>query len=189
LDRVAQTVILPRAAETDSNSGEEMTIQTLLQRNGAFWRLLCLAAAPILAAYLLGSLATFANLTPWYHMLAKPDFNPPDWIFGPVWTMLYILMGIAAWRILRKPDSEARARALGFYFAQLALNILWSWMFFAMRSPMAGLINIIPQWFLLATTALCFWRIDRAAGAMLVPIILWVGFASILNFEIWRLNP
>jgi len=165
-----------------------MTIHPSLQRNGAFWFPLGLAAGPILAAYLLGSLATFANLAPWYRALAKPAFNPPDWIFGPVWTMLYFLMAIAAWRILCKPDTEARSRALWFYFAQLALNILWPWMFFAMRSPAAGLINIIPQGFLLAATAFCFWRIDRVTGALLVPIILWIGFATILNFAIWQLN-
>ena len=113
-----------------------------------------LAVASVVAVSVLGQLATFPNLAPWFAGLAKPPFSPPNWIFGPVWTTLYGLMAFAAWRVLRLPPSPARNRALVLFFAQLALNAAWSWMFFAAHSPLLGLLNIIPQfWLIVATVA------------------------------------
>lgn len=148
-----------------------------------------LAVIPVALASLLGQLATTPNLAPWYADLAKPTFNPPNWIFAPVWTTLYILMAVAAWRILRLPEgTPGRRLGLALFFLQLALNAAWSWMFFGAHSPLLGMINIIPQLGVIIATAVVFRRLDKAAALCLVPLIAWVSFASALNFEILRLN-
>jgi tryptophan-rich sensory protein len=146
-----------------------------------------IATASVVAILLLGQIATYPNLEPWYAGLTKPAFNPPNWIFGPVWTTLYALMGFALWRVMRSSAKLRRVAALLFY-VQLLLNAAWSWMFFAGQSPGAGLINIVPQWFVIIATVAAFWRVDRLAAICLMPLIAWVGFAVALNFEIWRLN-
>ena len=148
---------------------------------------LALSVLPVVAAVLLGQAATYPNLAPWYAGLAKPSFNPPNWIFGPVWITLYVLMAIAVWRVLGASAPQKRA-ALNLFFVQLALNAAWSWLFFGLHNPLLGLCDIVPQWFLVVATMLVFWRIDRLAGLCLLPLSCWVAFASLLNFEIWRLN-
>ena len=105
-----------------------------------------LAVIVVAAASVAGQLATYPNLAPWYAGLAKPSFNPPNWIFAPVWTTLFVLMAFSVWRILRLPRTSARGTALALFFIQLALNAAWSWMFFAAHSPALGMINIVPQW-------------------------------------------
>lgn len=148
-----------------------------------------LAICAVAAASIVGQLATVPNLAPWYGGLIKPSFNPPNWIFAPVWTALYALMAFALWRILRlKEASAARRLALGLFFIQLALNAAWSWMFFGAHSPLLGIINIVPQWLIILTTIFAFYRLDRTAAWCLLPLTIWVAFASILNFMIWRLN-
>ncbi len=147
-----------------------------------------LALAAVVAASLLGQLATFPNLAPWYAGLAKPAFNPPNWIFAPVWTALYLLMAFAGWRILRQRPSPARRTALVLFFGQLALNVAWSWMFFAAHSPLLGLVNVIPQWLLIVASIVAFARLDRPAAWCLAPLAAWVGYAAILNGAIWWLN-
>ncbi len=137
---------------------------------------------------LLGQFATFPNLAPWYEGLAKPAFNPPNVVFGPVWTFLYALMALAFWRILILPRQNVRSLAIGLFLAQLALNVVWSFAFFAAHSPLLGLIDIIPQTILVIATMILFWRLDRIAGLCMLPLALWVAFAAALNFEIWRLN-
>ena len=115
--------------------------------------------------------------------------NPPNFIFGPVWTALYLLMAFAFWRILCLPGrTRGRGPAIAVFLAMLALNVLWSFLFFAARSPGLGLIDIVPQWLLIAATIALFRPLDRLAAACLVPLAAWVAFASLLNFEIWRLN-
>jgi benzodiazapine receptor len=146
-----------------------------------------IATIPVIAAWAAGMLATFPNLEPWYAGLIKPSFNPPDWVFGPVWVTLYFLMAIAVWRILRS-EHQSRQLALTAFFMQLSLNAAWSWMFFAAQSPLLGLLNIVPQLILVVVTAGMFFRIDRQAGWVLIPLCLWVGFAAALNFSIWWLN-
>lgn len=149
-----------------------------------------LAFAAVAAASVVGQVATYPNLASWYAGLAKPSFNPPNWIFAPVWTALYVLMAIASWRILRLPrHAPRRGGALALYFLQLALNAAWSWMFFGANSTLLGLINIVPQFMAVAATVVAFYQLDRLAAWCLVPLLGWVGFAGILNFAVWLLNP
>jgi tryptophan-rich sensory protein len=148
-----------------------------------------LAVSTVAVASVLGQLATYPNLASWYANLVKPSFNPPDWVFAPVWTALYLLMAFAAWRILRLPEhSTPRRLALSLFFAQLALNATWSWMFFGANNPLLGVINIVPQLLVVLVTIVAFHRLDRTAAWCLVPLAGWVAFASILNVAIWRLN-
>jgi translocator protein len=122
--------------------------------------------------------------------LVKPSFNPPNWMFGPVWTTLYLMMAFAVWRILRLTEASAERRwALGLFFAQLALNAAWSWMFFAAHNPLLGLINIVPQILIILATIVAFYRVDKFAAWCIVPLAAWVSFATVLNFAIWKLNP
>jgi tryptophan-rich sensory protein len=147
------------------------------------------SALPVIAAAITGQSATARNLEPWYAHLEKPPFNPPNSLFGPVWTALYALMTVAVWRILRKPgDTPGRTAALRLYYAELALNGSWPAMFFGLRSARAGLANIIPQWLVLLATIERFRRIDPAAAACLAPLAAWITFAVVLNIEIWRRN-
>jgi tryptophan-rich sensory protein len=148
-----------------------------------------LALAVVAATWAMGRLATDPNIATWYAGLAKPPFNPPNWIFGPVWISLYALMAVAAWRILRLPAATpGRTAALAAFFGQLALNAAWSWMFFAANSTLLGLVNIVPQLALIVITIVLFYRLDRIAGWCLIPLALWVGFASLLNASLWWLN-
>jgi tryptophan-rich sensory protein len=147
-----------------------------------------LAIASVTAASLLGQIATYPNLPSWYAGLNKPSFNPPNWVFAPVWTTLFVLMGFAFWRILQLDESVARQRAILVFAVMLAFNALWSWMFFAAHSPALGLINIVPQWLLIGAAIASFGRLDRLAAACLVPLFAWVGFAAVLNFSILQLN-
>ncbi|MFN0263023.1 TspO/MBR family protein [Tepidamorphus sp. 3E244] len=148
-----------------------------------------------LAAFLLVSLGvgaiggsvTAGSVATWYPTLSKPPFNPPDWIFGPVWTALYILMAFAAWRVWRT-NHPNRGPALFAYAAQLALNLAWSFIFFGMQKPGAALVEIALLLVAVAGTMVLFWRIDRVAGLLFVPYLAWVMFASVLNASIWWLN-
>jgi len=150
---------------------------------------IAVAICAVGAASGLGQLATYPNLAPWYAGLVKPAFNPPNWIFGPVWTTLYLLMAFSVGRILRLPEkSSARRSALALFFIQLSLNAAWSWMFFGANNTLLGVINIVPQFLTILATAASFHRLDRLAALCLLPLAAWVGFASVLNIAIWRLN-
>jgi tryptophan-rich sensory protein len=152
-------------------------------------RLIAVAVIPVATAFVLGQIATFPNLAPWYAGLVKPGFNPPNWVFGPVWTTLFLLMAFAVWRVLRlRRRTPARRLGLILFFAQLALNAAWSWMFFAAHSPALGLLNIVPQLLVVSATVIVFWRLDRIGGWCILPLAVWVGFATVLNFAIWSLN-
>ena len=141
-----------------------------------------LALAAVAAASCAGQLATFPNLAPWYAGLTKPSFNPPNWVFGPVWTALYALMAFSLWRVLRLPHHFAARRwAITLFFVQLVLNAAWSWMFFAAHSPLLGLINIVPQWMLVVATIVAFHRLDKIAAWCLMPLAAWVAFAGVLK--------
>lgn len=139
---------------------------------------------------ILGQIATYPNLILWYAELAKPSFNPPNWIFAPVWTTLYALMAFALWRILRvqKPSDTHRNYAIGLFLFLLILNAAWSWMFFGAHSPLLGLINIVPQFVVILATIFSFARLDRLAAICLLPLAAWVAFAGVLNTAIWLLN-
>lgn len=148
-----------------------------------------MAILPVVAASLLGQLATYPNIAGWYAGLVKPAFSPPNWIFAPVWTTLYVLMAVAVWRILSVPaDRLGRNTALAAFFIQLVLNAGWSWLFFAMHSPLAGLIEIVPQLIMIVATIVLFYRLDRIAGICMMPLAAWVTFATVLNYSVWQLN-
>jgi tryptophan-rich sensory protein len=142
----------------------------------------CLAVAG------LGSVFTAGSVRDWYPALQKPSWNPPAWLFGPVWTVLYIMMAIAAWLIWQRQGLAGVSSALGLFGFQLILNALWSPLFFGLRSPLAGLMDIVPLWAAILATILSFWKISAVAGVLLIPYWLWVSFATALNFAIWRLN-
>jgi len=140
-------------------------------------------------AGVIGSVFTAPAIPTWYAALRKPSFTPPGWVFSPVWITLYALMGISAYLIWRNGLSSRGVRiALGLFIAQLMVNALWSVMFFELRSPLAGLITIAVLWILICLTMLHFFKASTFAGILLVPYMLWVGFASVLNLSIWRLN-
>jgi tryptophan-rich sensory protein len=157
-----------------------------------FGRELVLALISVFAvgtASVLGQLATYPNLIPWYANLAKPSFTPPSWVFGPAWTALYVLMAFALWRVLRAPGQLAGRRiAIVLFGLQLFLNAAWSWMFFGANSPLLGMINIVPQLLMILATIAAFARVDKIAAWCLVPLAVWVAYASILNVAIWQLN-
>jgi len=146
-----------------------------------------LAIAALAVTSLLGQMATTPNLS-WYGGLIQPRISPPNWVFAPVWTTLYVLMAFALWRILRLAPSPARRTALTLFFVQLALNAAWSWMFFAAQNPLLGLVNIVPQLLFILATIRAFAGLDRTAALALVPLSLWVGFAAVLNASVWWLN-
>lgn len=147
------------------------------------------AILPVLVAAVAGSLATTPEIPGWYAGLIKPGFTPPNWVFGPAWTLLYCLMAYAVWRVLSLPgETPGRGAALKAFWVQLALNGLWSFAFFAAHSPAAGLAVIAALWLAIAATIRLFWPLDRIAGALLLPYIAWVSYASALNLAIWRLN-
>jgi len=141
-------------------------------------------------AGLIGSVATFPSIPTWYASLEKPFFNPPNWLFGPVWTALYTLMGISAFLVWRKGIRDRQVKvALGIFVAQLILNSLWSIVFFGLHSLLGGLIVILPLWVAILLSIVTFYRISKTAGVLLIPYILWVSFATLLNFSLWQLNP
>lgn len=125
----------------------------------------------------------------WYDGLAKPSFNPPDWIFAPVWTVLYVLMGLAAWRVWKRSGFRVAGPALALFVFQLGLNSLWSYLFFGAHRPGVALQEILLLEAAIVVTMLRFRRVDGIAARLLVPYLLWVGFAAVLNLRIWQLNP
>jgi tryptophan-rich sensory protein len=149
-----------------------------------------LAVLPVAAAGFLGNLATTPAIPTWYAGLAKPWFTPPNWVFGPVWTLLYLMMAYAAWRVLSVPgDRPGRTGALTAFYVQLALNAAWSWAFFGLRSPGLGLLVIAGLLVMIVVTILRFRPLDKVAAWLLVPYLAWVAYASALNTAIWRINP
>ena len=124
----------------------------------------------------------------WYASLAKPPWNPPSWLFGPVWTALYVLIGFAGYLAWSSSNSNRRYGAFGVYAVQLLLNGLWSPLFFGYHSPAAALLNIVALWVAIWLNMVAFYRINPAAGLLLIPYFLWVSFATVLNASIWTLN-
>jgi tryptophan-rich sensory protein len=133
------------------------------------------------------SLFTEPSIPTWYAGLIKPSFNPPNWVFAPVWTTLYVLMAVAAWRVWRK--TGLKDIALYAFWAQLFLNFCWSGIFFGLHQPGWALAELLLLDLALVATLALFWTRDRIAGLLLAPYLAWTSFASLLNYEIWRLNP
>lgn len=141
------------------------------------------------SAGLIGSIFTTSSIASWYSGVNKPSFNPPNWIFGPVWISLYTLMGIASYLVWQKRGENPLAKtALIIFFVHLVFNALWSIIFFGLHSPMWAFFEIIILWIMILVLIALFYKIDKRAAYLLVPYILWVSFASVLNFSIWRLN-
>jgi tryptophan-rich sensory protein len=151
------------------------------------WAGLALSLAVVAAVSAVGSLVTLPKIPGWYATLAKPVFNPPAWVFGPVWTTLYVMMAVAVWRVWLAGDPRRRA-ALAWYGAQLALNAAWSQVFFGLERPRWALAVILALLATVAATAWRFWSIDRLAGWLLAPYLAWLAFATVLNGAIVAMN-
>ena len=135
-----------------------------------------------------GGMVTATSVDTWYQALAKPSFNPPDWVFAPVWTTLYFLMGVSGWRIWRRRASRATRGALALFGLQLFLNFAWSVLFFGFQRIDLALIDIVVLFVAIVANMILFWRIERLATLLLVPYAAWVVFAIVLNVSIWLLN-
>lgn len=148
-----------------------------------------LAIAPVAAASVAGSLVTMPAIPGWYAGLAKPWFTPPNWLFGPAWTLLYALMAFAFWRVLTidRPTFDKRTAIIAF-LVQISLNGLWSFAFFGWRSPGAGLVVIAFLWLAIAATISAFARLDRMAAWLLAPYLAWTSYAAALNAGVFVLN-
>jgi len=156
------------------------------------WPRLLISIVVCLGAGGLGSIPTAKALKEWYPSLEKPSFNPPNAIFGPVWTLLYILMGVAAYLVSERGDEEASAelirRAESLFAVQLGLNTVWSVLFFGLRSPLAALIELAALWIAIVMTIRSFAKVSRPAALLLAPYLAWTTFAAALNASIWWLN-
>jgi tryptophan-rich sensory protein len=147
-----------------------------------FWLALSFIAAAI------GGAASI-QAGPFYMQLMRPEWAPPPDLFGPAWTILYTLMGIAAWLVWRAGGFRAARTALILFLMQLTANVLWSWLFFGWHLGGVAFADIILLWVLIVATLIAFWRVKPLAGALLIPYLLWVSFASALNYSVWQLNP
>jgi translocator protein len=143
---------------------------------------ICFAVAGI------GGAVTTPKIGNWYATLTKPNWNPPDWVFGPVWSILYFCMAVAAWLVWRQDGFAVAKLPLILFGVQLVLNVLWSCLFFGLRSPGLAILDVLLLWVAIAATMATFWQRSIIAGILFVPYLAWVSFASVLNFAIWRLN-
>lgn len=146
----------------------------------AGWLLLCFAAAAMGGLFPPGD---------WYASLKKPDWNPPGWVFGPVWTALYVMMAVAAWLVWRRGGWTRQGRPLALFLVQLVLNAAWTPLFFGLHRAGLAFTGILLLWLAIAATLLAFRPVSRTAMLLLVPYLAWVSFAAVLNFTLWRLNP
>jgi tryptophan-rich sensory protein len=146
------------------------------------WLAVCFVAAAVGAA-------ASVRAGSFYAQLARPEWAPPASVFGPVWAVLYALMGVAAWLVWRAGDTRAVRVALALFLVQLTFNALWSWLFFGWHLGALSVADILLLWALVLATVIAFWRVTPWAGLLLVPYFLWVSFAAVLNAAVWRLNP
>ena len=124
----------------------------------------------------------------WYTALAKPSWNPPNWLFGPVWSVLYLLMAISVWLVWKKEGVVGAIVPLSIFLLQLVLNAAWSWLFFGTHEMGIAFIEIVVLWIAILVNIILFWKINPINGILLLPYLLWVSFASVLNYTLWRLN-
>lgn len=148
-------------------------------------------AAWLLVTFIAAALGAWASrdAPEFYRELVKPDWAPPAGVFGPVWTLLYLLMGIAAWLVWKVRGFSTARRTLTLYLVQLAANALWSWLFFGWHLGAAAFVEVLVLWLLVGATVVTFWRARRIAGVLLLPYFAWVTFASALTFAVWQRNP
>jgi tryptophan-rich sensory protein len=144
-----------------------------------------------IASFAISAVGAIASIEArsFYAGLVQPEWAPPGWVFGPVWTLLFALMAIAAWLVWRKGGFHAHRIALSLFITQLLFNALWSWLFFAWRLGGPAFADILLLWGLILATLIAFWHVQRLAGILLVPYLLWVSFAAFLNYALWQLNP
>ena len=142
---------------------------------------ICLGGAEI------GSVLTTPSLHPWYATLRKPAWTPPNWLFGPVWTALYLGMAVAAWLVWRQGEFSHAKLPLTLFVIQLALNVAWSGIFFGLRAPGAAFLKVVLLWLCILSTAITFWPVSKTASWLLVPYLTWVIYAAALNGAIWRM--
>ncbi len=151
--------------------------------------LLAVSLVSCLAAGFVGAFFTSGSIPTWYAELNKPAFNPPNWVFAPVWTILYILMALAAFLVWRQGLAKPGVKsALLLFILQLVLNVAWSFIFFAQHSPFFAYLDIMALWITIVLTSVLFYQITRPAAWLMIPYLLWVSFAAVLNFAVWRLN-
>ena len=146
------------------------------------WLLLCFAVAGVSGKW------TASEVPGWYQTLVRPSIAPPNWVFGPVWTLLYALMAVAAWQVWQSAPSAMRTWGLALFLVQLALNFAWSWIFFRQHAIGAALAEVVLLWVLIGVTTLVFGRVAPVAAWLMAPYWAWVSFASLLNAAYWRLN-
>lgn len=159
-----------------------------MNRPASSWSGACALVAFILVTFIAPALGAFSMPGAWYAALNKPSWNPPGWIFGPAWTLLYILMAVAAWLVWRRGGFAEQGRPLTLYFVQLALNAAWTPIFFGAHAMGWALLEIVALWCAIALTLVSFRRVSPAAGWLLAPYLAWVTFATALNFTLWRMN-
>ena len=152
------------------------------------WLALGVSIAVCFAAAALGSMFTTPEIAGWYARLNKPGWTPPNWVFGPVWSTLYLMMAVAAWLVWREHGVRGAVVPLVLFAAQLLLNTLWSILFFGLHRVGLALADIVLLWGAILVTMLAFWRVSPLACWLLLPYLLWVTYASALNFSIWRMN-
>ena len=152
------------------------------------WIGLVVFIAICLGAGGLGAIATTPEIEGWYATIAKPSWNPPDSVFGPVWTTLFVMMAVAAWLIWKPAGFKAAKTPLTLFAVQLVLNVAWSWVFFHFHQPGWAFVEIVVLWLAIGVTTIAFFKTSKIAGWLMVPYLAWVSFASVLNFAIWRLN-
>jgi len=140
------------------------------------------------AAGFIGSFFTVSSVSTWYAELIKPLWNPPSWVFGPVWITLYTMMGISAYLVWLQKNASGIKLALSMYGIQLILNVLWSVLFFGLKNPGIAFIEILVLLAFILLTTILFWRINTWAGVLMLPYLVWVSFAAFLNYTIWQLN-
>ena len=157
-------------------------------RRGGHWLALAGWIGLSLLAGAIGGIASL-DAREFYAALHRPSWAPPGWLFGPVWTALYVMMGVAAWLVWREPPSDDRRRGLALFVAQLALNALWTWLFFAWRAGALASAEIVLLWVAIASVMVLFGRVRRPAAWLLLPYLAWVTYASALTFAVWRANP
>ncbi|MGB9824977.1 MAG: TspO/MBR family protein [Candidatus Hydrothermia bacterium] len=144
-------------------------------------------ALPLIIGFI-GGIATSSSVSTWYKGLVKPSFTPPNWLFGPAWTLLYILMGIAFYIVWMKNFGGKASLIITIFSLQLLANLLWSILFFGLKNPLLGLVDIVVLWILILINIVYFFRVSNAAGILLIPYILWVTFATALNAGVYILN-
>jgi len=167
--------------------GTNEASQSMQQGTGKWWALVVCAAAVFAAAAVGGLFMRFSDRA-WFDALRRPSWQPPDWLFGPVWTVLYTLMAFSAWAVFLRGRGPARSIALGVFGLQLALNAAWTGLFFYLELPGAAFAEIVALWCAIAATIALFARVSALAAWLLAPYWAWVTFAAALNFAIWRLN-